>query len=537
MHRAARAAEPAGGRRGAAQHKDGKKERHMPWVSRVAGALALCLALPAAAQDEDGRMKDFGPAEQWPPPGQSYMIPLAEIIAYELLLNQAERNFAAQDRGDYASTPSTISHNLRHGWVLDNDPFATNQFQHPYGGSLYFNFARSAGLDYWTSMAYAFGGSLLWEYAGERTTPSINDQVTTSLGGPFLGEPLFRMASLVLEQGGPHPGFWREWAAALLSPSTGFNRLAFGDRFSSVFPSHDPAYFSRLSLGATMNADVHSNINLNANLTPDEPSAQQTLKRTQPAADFAFSYGLPGKPGYTYNRPFDYFNFEFGAVPANIFENIMIRGLLYGAPAESGDDYRGIWGLYGSYDYIAPQIYRVSTSALSFGTTAEWWPMRRLTLQYTVLGGLGYGAAGTIHGSGERNYHYGLTPQGLLAARLTYANRVQFDMTTREYYVSGVGSTEHRGAEDILRAEGTLTFRLFGRHGLAVKYVDGVRDAHYPDLAQTHQSVRAISVFYTLLGDTEFGTVDWRQAEAGQGPPQPHSGDHLLDVPRGSGTE
>jgi hypothetical protein len=502
-----------------------------PGSMRAVGVLALFMALPAAALADDDAQTD-------PPRDKSYLIPLGEIIAYEILLNQGERNFAdPKDRGDYRSTPSTMAHNFRHGWTVDKDPFSTNQFLHPYTGSIYNGFARSAGLNYWEALGYNFGGSLLWEYTGERTQPSINDQVTTTFAGSFLGEPLFRMASLVLEQGGPHPGFWREWGAAFLSPSTGLNRLFFGDRFSTVFPSHDPAYFSRLGLGMTFNADVHSSINVNANVTPDEPSVQQTLKRNQGAADFAFSYGLPGKSGYTYNRPFDYFNFEFGAVTANIFENIMIRGLLYGDHYESGRDYRGIWGLYGSYDYIAPQIYRVSSTAANFGTTAEWWPTRKLTLQYTALAGLGYGAAGTIHGSGQRNYHYGLTPQALLAARLTYANRVQFDMTGREYYVSGLASTESRGAENVLRGEGTLTLRVYQRHALAVKYVESLRNAHYPDLPYTHQSIRAVSLFYTLLGDTEFGTVDWRKEDSGHGPAQPHSGDHLLDIPGGHGTD
>ena len=32
---------------------------------------------------------------------------------------------------------------------------------------------------------------------------------------------------------------------------------------------------------------------------------------------------------------------------------------------QQGKDYRGIWGLYGSYDYISPQTFRISSTALS----------------------------------------------------------------------------------------------------------------------------------------------------------------------------
>jgi hypothetical protein len=81
---------------------------------------------------------------------------------------------------------------------------------------MYHAFARSAGLPYWPSLGYAIGGSALWEIAGES---------------------LFRLASLTLEHDNL-PNWWRETAATLISPSTGFNRLAFGERFRAVFPSN-----------------------------------------------------------------------------------------------------------------------------------------------------------------------------------------------------------------------------------------------------------------------------------------------------------
>ena len=78
---------------------------------------------------------------------------------------------------------------------------------------MYHGFARSAGLGYWEASAYTFLGSAVWEVAGETTQPSINDQFTTGFGGSFLGEPLFRMANLLLESGDGTPGFWRELGA------------------------------------------------------------------------------------------------------------------------------------------------------------------------------------------------------------------------------------------------------------------------------------------------------------------------------------
>jgi hypothetical protein len=432
--------------------------------------------------------------------GKSYIIPALEIIGFDFLLNRFNYHFI--DKEVYGTTWSSIRDNLTGTWIVDTDPFSTNQFLHPYQGSIYYGSARSAGLNFWESLGYAFVGSFLWEIAGETGPPSINDQITTPLGGSFMGEPLFRMASLLLEDGGGKPGFWRELGAALISPPTGFNRLAFGDRFNAVFPSRDPAISTRFQLGASLTA--HST----------DQGFSSPADHDEATADFSMAYGLPGKPGYRYERPFDYFNFQFTASTVNTFENIMSRGLLYGTKYAVGDDYRGIWGIYGSYDYIAPQIFRVSSSAFSLGTTAQWWLSRTVALQGTALGGVGYGAAGTINGTGERDYHYGVTPQGLLELRLILGNRVMFNVTGQDYYVSGVGSTESRGSENIARGTASLTVRLFGRHGIGIKYVASQRDAHYPDIQDRHQTIGTVSIAYTFLGETEFGAVEWRDADA-----------------------
>jgi hypothetical protein len=431
-----------------------------------------------------GQSDRFGKPEA----GKRYLIPAEEIIGFNFLLNRFNYHFI--DKQVYDTTLQTVQDNLSHKWVVDTDPFAVNQFMHPYQGSVYYGLARSTGLSYWESLGYTFGGSLLWEIAGETGPPSINDLVTTGFGGSFLGEPLFRMASLLLEGGGKTPVFWREVGAAAISPSLGFNRLAFGDRFRTVFDSHNPATYAYVRLGWNQVDSVF------------DDALSQKIKRETATADFHMSYGLPGKNGYSYTRPFDYFDFEFSANSANVFENIMSRGLLIGKPYAAGENYRGIWGLYGSYDYISPQIFRISSTAVSLGTTAQWWISKTVALQGTALAGLGYGAAGTIHGSGERDYHYGATPQALLALRLMFGETANFDLTARSYYVSDVASTENRGTERIYRGDAALTVRVKGPHAITLKYSASQRNAHYPDIADTQQNVKTISLLYTyFFGD------------------------------------
>jgi hypothetical protein len=440
--------------------------------------------------------------------GKSYLIPALEIPAFMWLLNRYDRAVYGNDV--YGTNWNTGWQHVIHGpWELDTDPFAMNMIMHPYVGSIYFGFARSAGLNYWESLGYTFAASFVWETYGETGPPSTNDQIMTGIGGSFLGEALFRMASMVLE-GNDKPGFWRELGAAGLSPSTGFNRFAFGNRFKAVWVSNEPAIFTRLRLGASLNSHV------------TDQGVKSTVEKVEATGDFSLSYGLPGKPGYQYERPFDYFHFEFTIVGSggNSFENVMTRGLLIGKKYSAGNDtYRGVWGLYGSYDYISPEVFRVASTALSVGTTAQWWLARAVALQGSVLGGAGFGAAGTIAavGSpavGERDYHFGAVPQGLLALRVIFGEAAMLDLTGREYYVSGVGSDDRHGSERIFRGNASFTVRVYGRHALGIQYVQSRRNAYYADLPNRHQMVETISIAYNFLGDTKFGAVEWRNFSA-----------------------
>jgi hypothetical protein len=430
-------------------------------------------------------------------------MPALEVPGFLGLLNAYDRIAYANQTQDgkkvYSSTfSSTWDHLRRQNWVFDQDPFNVNQFAHPYQGATMYGLARSSGLGFWESLAYSNVGSFLWKMAGETDPPSINDQITTGNAGSLLGEALFRMAELVLKSDGAKPDGWHELGAAIISPSTAFNRLAYGERFKTVFPSRDPANFWRFRLGTTLNSSSGSS-QLDATL------------------DFAMSYGLPGKPGYTYTRPMDYFDFEISGLsrPSNPIGNVLLRGLLYGRDYQAGNDYRGIWGLYGSYDYLSPAVFRVSTTALSLGTTGQYWIAPGVALQGSLLGGVGFGAAGeTPVATGERDYHYGVTPQGLLALRLLFGNRAALELGGRAYYVSGTGSDDARGSERIVRVNTGFNIRVYGRHGIGLQFVESIRDSHYGARPGKHQNNGTLSLVYTFLGDSHFGAIEWRGADS-----------------------
>lgn len=468
-----------------------------PWLLTAVLAITLVAPRPGAAAE---------PLSWETGEGKSYVIPALEIGGFLTGLNQINRHFI--DSNEYGSDGHSIWRNLRTEPVLDRDPFSINQIGHPYQGGIYFGAARSAGLSFWEALPYSIAGSALWEIAGETSKPSINDYITTAIGGAFVGEALFRMASLLLERGGETPGFWRELGAALISPPTGFNRLVWGDRFDAVFPSRDPEVFIRLRLGAALTTNVR-----NADLTKD-------VTEQEGRADYSITYGLPGKPGYQYKRPFDYFHFELSAVPnaaraTDAIENVSIRGLLAGRTYDWGDRYRGLWGVFGNYDYLSPQIFRVSTTAISLGTVAQWWLAPKIALQGTAMAGLGFGASGTVDDRDERDYHYGVVPQTLLGLRLIFGDRAMLEAAGRQYYVAGIasgaGTRSERFSQEIIgRGSVGLTVRLWGPHALGLQYLVSKRETRAPGLRDRHQSVETVSLSYNFLGHTRFGAVEWR---------------------------
>lgn len=427
---------------------------------------------------------------------RNYFLPALEIVGFDVLLNLFDRAVLGRR---YYTDLATIRRNLRRGWEIDNDPFLINQLGHPYQGSMYHTFARSSGMNWWESAVYTFLGSAFWEMAGETTPASLNDQITTGIGGSFLGEVLFRVASLVLENAGGSPNDAVERTAFALAPATGFNRQVFGRRFDEVLPSRAAVYYRRLQLGA-------------GHAFREDPGTSTRRRPEEVSVDLAIEYGLPGHPGYSYRRPFDYFALEARASTAAGFESLLSRGLLLGREYALGPGYRGVAGLYGVYDYIAPVSFRVSTTALALGTTAQWWLADRVAWQGTFLAGAGYTAVGTVDGDdSEPQHHYGVSPHALASSRFIVGNRVSLDLTAREYRVSNVAAgTTPEGHDRIDRWDAALTWRLGAQQAITLKYLRSGRDAFYPGLGHREQARASVGLLVTFLGHDRMGAVDWR---------------------------
>jgi hypothetical protein len=277
----------------------------------------------------------------------------------------------------------------------------------------------------------------------------------------------------------------------------GYNRQrGMGWRAASLWAGAPPATFWGLQLGAS-------------NPSSSNVGPSLATRRREVAADFAMEYGLPGKAGYTWHKPFDYFLFRARVSNVNGLESLTSRGLLFGTPYGVGKDVRGIFGVYGSYDYLSPQLFRIASTAVSLGSNAQWWLAEGLALQGHASAGVGYTATGTIRASSGGQYHYGFAPQTNLGLRLIYGDRLAFDVSTRAYFDGKLTSPDPGGYDQVLRGDASVTYRVSGPHALTLKYLTSRRKFQFANVPERQQRHDSVGLYYTWQPSRGMGAVDW----------------------------
>lgn len=242
------------------------------------------------------------------------------------------------------TTLNSIGHNIRNGFVWDNDQFSTNLFAHPYHGNLYYNAARSNGLNFWQSAPYSFFGSLMWEVAGEKEPPAINDLIATTMGGICIGEVTHRVSDIILDDRAyGFPRFLREAAATIINPIKGLNRIITGEAWrvrSTHYLHHDREAFPldcSISVGDRYLAD-------NGAIFRGEHN---------PYVNLFMEYG-DAMDGENHNKPYDFFSAEvtFGLSKNQpIINSLHILGRLWSAPFNWGKSMDAEFGIYQHFNY------------------------------------------------------------------------------------------------------------------------------------------------------------------------------------------
>ena len=252
----------------------------------------------------------------------------------------------------------SIKHNIETGFVWDNDQFSTNLFAHPYHGGLYFNAARSHGMNFWESVPYSFCGSLMWETTCEIEPPAINDLMATTFGGIAIGEVTHRVSNLVFDDRlSGFPRFMREFLGTLICPIKGLNRILSGDAWrvrGKYYKYHDyqrsPVSFS-LSAGYRYLAD------------------NNTLFRGEgnPYVRFNLVYGNPFDGETT--KPYDYFTLDatFGLSSNQpLITGLHLLGRLWSVPVEVSKSTEMEFGIFQHFNYYDSQPVKDGTSLVPY---------------------------------------------------------------------------------------------------------------------------------------------------------------------------
>ncbi len=222
----------------------------------------------------------------------------------------------------------SMSRNLRSGFAYDIDTYRTNKFGHPYHGAIHYSIGRANGLNFLESTISSAFGSYTWEVFLESIRPSKNDLILNTLGGATLGEVLFKIGDLLLDESSS--GFeriFRKSLAFIINPAYAIKALS-GKAFGAGNPQHKHFYDLSIPFGAY--------------------TASNDKPRFLIAANLEYKDFL--KKDFSRIGPYDWFslNFRLGIHESNIrHREIFTTGIIAGKRIKNG-----LAGLFGVYDYI-----------------------------------------------------------------------------------------------------------------------------------------------------------------------------------------
>lgn len=353
------------------------------------------------------------------------LIPISEVIGINLGLCTFN-NYVSKEPFAKISFKS-IADNFKTGFVWDNDFFVTNQFAHPYHGSLYFNSARSSGYTFWESVPFTFGGSFMWETTMETDPPQTNDLINTTMGGIMLGEISHRLSSLVLDES--TYGFnrvSREILATLIDIPRGFNRLLRGDinrhtrrNVNDVFPIN-----SRFSFGYA-NVDRKKKYNINK----DNALAELVFIYKKDLNSESF-------------KPFEIFRLKLG-IDAKTGEEpsswVDVYGILYGKNLARIKDKALILGVFQDFDFFNNSIYNLGAQSAGLGLIVNVPISRHFSFSANVHNNfIALAALNSIYRGGENRDYDFLMGDKVLAEGILDAGPFSLQLEYKLYLMKSI---------------------------------------------------------------------------------------------------
>jgi hypothetical protein len=379
--------------------------------------------------------------------------------------------------------PSNWQHNFQSGFQWDDNEFEVNAFAHPYQGGMYFATARVNGLTFWESVPYTMLGSASWEFFAETEQASTNDWSTTTWGGYFFGETLFRLSNNIVDESRSGAGrFFTELAAMAISPINGIDRLISGRAWADGPKTKKFPLLADLRVGP------------DGLFHPDGGGVGKTLR-----AWIRFDYGdLYAKP--VFDTPFEAFNFE---THLSIGDDILGEGfdgmgVLLGKRFSMSENNFNLLAWTLSYEYYTNGTTQMLTrnsegvySVSEMGTGLSWYSHWGLGSGFSVdtqgdLLGVPTGSMTSPYAVYEanRSYNFGMGGALKLEANLRHERlgRLYAKMDRYLYYVlDGARGTDQLGTVQL----GAYA-NIYGGHGLGFTATHVDRHSwydEYPDVA------------------------------------------------------
>ena len=283
----------------------------------------------------------------------------SEIVLMNAIMTIFGKNFMDED--GFNVTLESIENSLKNGFEWDDNSFSANNFRHPYQGAQYFGAARSNHYDFWESSMWSMLGAWLFEYTGEAHQPSYNDWINTGIGGIGLGEPLFRLQTMALDNmASGSSRVWRELGGFLILPLAGFNRMVTGAAFEEHEnpPDRTPEYFgARFDMGMRTLGDDR--------IWEDE--------RSKAYVDFYLRYGNVFEP---VDKPYDAFSFRvqltFDNSPHAI-SRLQSRGVLASGTVYESDKSHHILSADQHYDYVDNEAVTYGGQSVGTSFYSRFW--------------------------------------------------------------------------------------------------------------------------------------------------------------------
>ena len=378
--------------------------------------------------------------------------------------------------------------NIKNGFEWDDNSFSTNQFAHPYHGSLYFNAARSNGFDYWTSLTFSMGGSLMWEYLMETHHASFNDWIATGVGGAALGESLHRLSTMLWDNTATgSERFWREIGGFAVNPMGGFNRLLRGET-SKVYANP----------GERFPRAFYTNLEVGTRSIGEDRVYESDTTRVFVRAGFAYGNPFEGDV----KKPFDSFDFliqvnfgdKTGVGQANA------KGLLFAAPLAEDGESKHLIAAYQHYDYINNNAYEfggqsVSASYLSQIKTSRATLVTSFHADGVILGG----TKSDYEDFTGRSYSYGPGVGFKFSTTLLRKGRPFFSLGHSSHWIwaiNGDAATHNVNATNI-----RLNLPLGEVFGVGAEYILYYAEREYrdfPDVTQRNPELRFFANWITF---------------------------------------